>query len=119
VGSLIEARCQCGFHAPMALGGGMRSSQLLCAFPARCPKCGKGDVINLIQPPDACRFCNEKVTMLAYDDPAVAGVRHGNTVFSWNVSDEIGRTVRLTDEPYPCFVCGEKQLTFSLVGMWD
>ena len=39
MGSLISAKCKCGYDRRMALGGGMRNHLTYCAFPCYCQDC--------------------------------------------------------------------------------
>jgi predicted Zn-ribbon and HTH transcriptional regulator len=119
VGSIVQARCgSCDFAVPMTLGGGMRSHKELCAFPALCSRCGAFWPVNLLARPVKCPTC-EAEAMVAYDDPSLAGEPGRETVFSWNVVDEIGREVRLSSGTYLCPKCKARTLRFSRTGHWD
>ena len=39
MGSLVVAKCQCGFNKSFSLGGGMDNHLTFCAFPCYCYDC--------------------------------------------------------------------------------
>ena len=118
MGSILKARCPCGFDVPMMLGGGMRSHEELCAFPALCGACGGFQVVNLLSRSLRCLGCGgEKI--VAYDDPSLAGTPGGSDFFSWNLARELGRSPRLSDGTYRCPKCGQTRLRFEATGFWD
>jgi DNA-directed RNA polymerase subunit RPC12/RpoP len=121
VGSIIAAQCLCGFSTKMALGGGIRSHEYLCVFPALCSGCGAFWPVNLLDRGARCPTCsrNASDSMIPYDDPSLAGTPGQETVFSWSLGKELGRTPKLTDGTYVCPHCRKPTLAFSESGFWD
>jgi predicted RNA-binding Zn-ribbon protein involved in translation (DUF1610 family) len=118
MGSIVAARCPCGFDVRMPLGGGIRSHERLAAFPALCRACGGFQVVNAKQTPLACPGCGS-ADIAPYDDPSLAGEAGAKTVFAWTLAPEAGRTLALTDGAYRCPKCGEPRLRFFDEGFWD
>lgn len=67
MGSLITAKCECGFDKRMALGGGMRNHLTYCAFPCYCKDCKSLYLADLFSNNASCTKCESKNT-LPYDD---------------------------------------------------
>ena len=116
MGSITRAHCPCGYERQMFLGGGMQSFATPCNFPLFCVRCGILFEANLFEGPPACPQCGEAA--IPYDDPRTCA-RRGNTVFSWNARDALGRELTLTDGEYICPQCGNTSLSFAAMGLWD
>jgi hypothetical protein len=75
----------------------------LLAKELRCPRCG-GDHVT------------------PYDDPALResiGVEQVWSVASWDMSQQLGRELELTNERYRCPQCGAMSLRFEMCALWD
>jgi hypothetical protein len=117
MGSIIKARCDCGFsQAELYLGGGMRTFQEECLFPVLCMKCHSLSIANLLEKDICCPKCDES-DVKPYDLPALSD-RKGKIIFEWN-TDRIGRTLTLTEGEYLCPKCGKFSMHFYEVGNWD
>lgn len=67
MGSLISAKCKCGYERRMALGGGMRNHLTYCAFPCYCQDCNSLYVADLFSDDTSCEECGSQNTV-PYDD---------------------------------------------------
>ncbi len=67
MGSLISAKCKCGFEKKVALGGGMHSHLTYCAFPCYCQDCKSLYVADLYSDDTSCTECGSQ-NILPYDD---------------------------------------------------
>src|SRR5690349_1871384 len=103
MGSLAEATCDCGHTVGLMLGGGMNTFKTFCGFPALCHHCREVRTVNLLESPLKCHKCH-RADVIAYDDARLGGPR-GDIVFSWNLTEPLGRTVTLTAGPHPCPKC--------------
>ena len=118
MGSIIGAHCDCGYEkGKMFLGGGMMNFTTQCNFPHYCEECNILFEANLFEKERLCPECG-KEKVIAYDDER-ACKSEGTVVFSWDVEDEIGRKLKLTDGEYICPGCGKFSLTFFDIGRWD
>lgn len=58
MGSIVDARCECGFDTEsMFLGGGFVSFMTLCRAPALCSECMKMVVANYLEDHQVCDAC--------------------------------------------------------------
>ncbi len=117
MGSVIKARCDCGFEREMLLGGGMRNSTTHCNFPLYCKECRAFLEGNLLKKGLVCPKC-KSADVVPYDDANLCS-RKGDLVFNWNLEDQVGRHLVLTDGDYVCPKCGKFTLSFMDVGRWD
>lgn len=118
MGSLIQARCPCGFEMRMALGGGMHNHETYCGFPALCPHCRAFDVVNLLEGERPCVRCRAAVPQ-SYDSPALRAQAGREEVFSWRMMERPEGRVTLTDGTYRCPRCDGTTLRFYESGFWD
>ena len=88
-----------------------------CNFPAYCSKCKILFEANLFEKGLRCPECGNQ-DALTYDDKSLCQ-RKGNPVFGWDVLDEIGREIELTDGNYLCPDCGRYAMSFRDAGCWD
>lgn len=119
MGSSVKASCKCGYEQEFAIGGGMMSFQELCWFPCLCRGCKRIVQANLLQTPLTCPECKSG-NIAPYDQPDLCQQQGSNVVTSWNLTDEIGREVKLTDGVYYCPACDSYHLIFEDSGLcWD
>lgn len=119
MGSIINAHCDCGFDKnEMFLGGGMMNFMKYCNYPFYCENCSILFEGNVFDKKLKCPKCN-KDHVSSYDTKKTYSSEEKETVFDWNVMDEIGRKLELTDENYFCPGCREFTLRFSNCGSWD
>ena len=117
MGSIVKALCGCGYEKEMHLGGGMRNFTTHCNFPFLCPHCAIMFEGNLSRKSIPCSRC--KATNGIPYDSDLACRRKGKKVFDWDIEDQIGRRLELTDGDYLCPGCGKFTMTFVDVGCWD
>ena len=119
MGTIIIARCQCGFYSgDFHAGGSMVGSVEAFYAPALCEKCGIFLVENYLQKHARCPECRSRVTF--YNEPRLQDQSwcSGKTALSWHVGE--GKEVfELPDTGYLCPNCGEKKLRFSEPAHWD
>jgi len=117
MGSIIQAHCDCGYQREILLGGGMMNFTTYCNFPAYCSKCKGLFEANLFKKELECPDC-ENNDALPYDDDSLCKQK-SKPVFDWNVQDEIGKYLELTDGKYLCPKCSQYTMSFRHVGCWD
>jgi ribosomal protein S27AE len=115
MGTIIEAKCICGFTNEMFLGGGKLSFQTYAAFPYYCKSCKSLFVENFLAENKSCKKCSS-TDILPYYDDTLRSHASNKEIFGWNV-DKF--TLKLTDDKYLCPKCGEYSLIFTPVGYWD
>jgi Zn finger protein HypA/HybF involved in hydrogenase expression len=119
MGSEVIARCECGINAKILIGGGMESHMHTCYFPCLCELCHKVVQVNLLAKRVACPKC-KKEHVTPYDDPKLIGKIGGEEITSWDMAEEVGRILILTDGDYLCPKCGKSTLHFEESGLcWD
>jgi hypothetical protein len=117
MGSIITARCDCGYGEEMYLGGGMLDFTTRCTFPLFCANCKILFKGNLFEKRIVCPECKSEGA-IPYDNDQLCH-RRGQKVFDWRLEREIGRDPELTDGEYMCPKCGQFTMTFEDVGCWD
>lgn len=111
MGGSVVAKCPCGYEGGSLVGGGMMTFMTTCYFPAYCENCRELVQINVFAKRLRCPKCRRaKVT--PYDDPALCAGNGDREVAGWNVSERLGRDLRLHDGEYLCPACGEFTLRF-------
>ncbi len=121
MGTEVTASCEgCGYEPTSRVGGGMRDFTTTCWFPCLCEDCGELVEVNLLGRSGRCPKCRgERVT--AYDDPVLqrSSEQERFSVADWDMSDELGRQLVLTDGEYRCPKCGEMTLRFRMSALFD
>jgi len=88
-------------------------------FPALCRDCNDIVEVNLLARPPQCPKC-KRHDVVAYDQPEFRARRGKHVVADWNMEEQLGRVLELTDGEYLCPACGGYNLTFGHTGlMWD
>lgn len=119
MGLQVTATCQCGVDTRIMIGGGMRNFMTTCYFPCLCEHCGAVVQVNLLAEQKRCPRC-KTTKIIPYDDPALSEDAGGHIVASWNVEDQLGRNLNLTDGNYRCPHCEQMTLRFKDSGFrWD
>ena len=95
----------------------MEDSQRMCRFPFYCGDCQSLVQLNAFNQARCCANCHG-TDLLPYDDESLSGPGEGE-VFKQATEYKIGRDLKLTDGPYLCPACGEKNLRFRMTGLWD
>ena len=119
MGSAVIAICECGYMAESAIGGGMATFKEICYFPVYCEVCLELVEANLLAKPVKCPAC-EGSRVIPYDNVKLIGEIGENEIESWNMEEDLGRELVLTDGTYFCPSCEEFKLRFKH-GMvnWD
>lgn len=116
MGSQVIAKCKCGLETEILIGGGMFNFKTTCLFPCMCESCHGVVEANLLENPVRCPNCNA-VNPISYDDPSLSLVSGKNVVASWNMREQLGRELILTDGKYKCPSCGKMTLSFVNSGL--
>ena len=111
MGGQVLAECDCGVHAEILIGCGMVAHHM-CLFPCLCERCRRVVEVDLLAEQSKCPKCLSR-RVIPYDDPALCEKTSAQCVFEWNVEQELGRRLILTDAKYRCPNCGGLSLRFS------
>jgi Zn finger protein HypA/HybF involved in hydrogenase expression len=112
MGASIIAFCECGYQASFLIGGGMMNFMTVCNFPALCNSCQEIVQVNLLSERKLCPKCKDS-QVIPYDDKKLVGKLGKNEIVSWNMEEQLGRVLRLTDGIYLCPSCEEYKLRFE------
>ena len=118
MGSLVSAKCKCGFTADTSVGGGRRNFGAVCEFPCLCTECQSLVTVNLLTGNWICPSCGSS-SILAYDTPSLSDQSSDVESAAWDISDKLGRRLILTRSQYLCPHCTKKTLRFELSGLFD
>jgi len=124
VGSVLVAKCQCGFESDsIHAGGGMFDHDTNCTMPAVCTTCSILFEENIMtDQPIRCPQCRSE-TPLYHSDPSLGSKEQShNTVFDWNFTGNNSHwdSVYLWDTKYYCPECKTIDMRFIHGGiMWD
>lgn len=119
MGSQVIATCECGLRADVLIGGGMLSFRDTCYFPCLCKDCSSVVQVNLLGKTRRCPTCGT-TRVTPYDDPSLSISRGSHVVAEWNMQEQLGRVLRLTDGKYKCPRCRRPTLLFACGDVeWD
>jgi hypothetical protein len=119
MGSQVIAKCSCGLETEIMIGGGMENFMTTCYFPCLCENCHNVIQVNLLAKRRRCPRC-KKSNPIPYDDPRLSKTPGKNFVAEWNMQDNLGRVLVLTDGKFKCPKCGKMSLEFTDSGLcWD
>ena len=119
MGSEVTAQCECGVEVSILVGGGMADLGTICYFPCLCDQCNNVVQGDLLATKSRCPDCGA-ANPVPYDDPQLAGSLGDEIVAEWNMEEQLGRNLRLTDGSYTCPRCSKKTLRFVGSGKcWD
>lgn len=91
----------------------------VCYFPVLCRNCKEIVQLNLLSERKLCPKCKGS-QVIPYDNKKLVGKLGKNEVVSWNIEEQLGRVLRLTDGTYFCPSCGEYKLRFGPGDiLWD
>ena len=103
----------------LMIGGGRANFMTTCALPCLCESCHNIVQANLLARPPLCPQCRA-TNLTPYDAPQVVGSLGPRVVAQWNMRDQLGRELCLTDGYYKCPKCGQMTLRFARTGLcWD
>ena len=119
MGSQVTAMCRCGLEVNVLIGGGMANFTTTCYFPCLCEACHKIVQVNLLAKTKQCPKCKSPA-LISYDDPRLSESPGTRVVADWNVQEQLGRYLMLTDGNYMCPKCNKMSLRFRDSGsLWD
>ena len=119
MGSQVTAECQCGFHASVAIGGGVLDFTTTCYFPGLCDACHHSVQVNLLAGTKQCPTCKSPA-LIPYDDPRLPESPGKRATTELNMLGRLGRQLMLTDGNYRCPKCNKMSLRFRDTGLyWD
>jgi hypothetical protein len=112
MGSMMVARCACGYESELLLiGGGMLDFQDVCGWPAWCASCFEVVTVDAMPASPECGRCGSPV--VPYGD-----VDHDVDRFDWRTPD--GRCFVMAEGPvHPCRICATDRLEFEHAGLFD
>ena len=96
MGSQVVAKCECGVEASILIGGGMLNFTTTCLFPCLCESCHRIVEVNLLAKTMRCPKC-QAPNPVPYDDPRLSRSPGNHRVAQWNMKDQLGRILVLTD----------------------
>ena len=119
MGSEVTATCRCGAESNIMIGGGMANFITTCYFPCACMRCNNVVQVNLLTKQKRCPKCRS-TKVIPYDDSSLLEAPGEHTVANWNMDEQLGRELILTDGSYKCPQCGQMTLHFMDSGLcWD
>ena len=140
MGSMVEARCECGLHVPLGIGGGFLNFMTTCYFPCICHSCSSVVEVDVLEEAPHCPNCKAS-NPVPYDDPSVPHLPGQHSVACWSLEHPIAGLgsiqqgddlpeplpvyplrrdhVALDDGRYLCPQCGRTTLRFEFTGNWD
>jgi len=122
MGSMIQAKCSCGYKSDeLLVGGGFINFMIKCSLPFYCDHCSIVSTTNIlsksgIKKYNRCPMCKRKVQCYgeireeAYDYSE-------NYVFDWLINDD--KRYILPEGLHHCPKCKENNLKFFSSGCWD
>lgn len=112
MGSEVAARCQCGLETYILVGGGMADCIGTCYFPCFCESCHNVVQVNVLAEEKQCPQCKTN-NVIPYDDPSLSQRSGRLTVVSWDMKQQLGRDLALTNGRYRCPQCNQMTLRFT------
>ena len=115
MGSMIQAKCECGFDSgTIVAGGGFMNFRSMGMEPALCQHCKRLVMRDYKTKSSRCPECHKKVTF--YNDLKLQRPnekqRRKSNVYEWE-------EFVLPDGEYLCPKCGRMAMRFKVVGHWD
>lgn len=126
MGSIHEARCECGFQRQVTVGGGRHSFREKSMFPFYCAHCGMVDV-NVAQVPDSktktlCPTCGAADTIQYGVPPVSLHALRPNLKKFWQKQSSSKEQAALqwgsreaSESGHICPACHNMTLTFSMM----
>lgn len=117
MGSVLIAKCSCGFESgDLYLGGGFENFSEVCDVPCLCRNCNSLVVKNYLEKYSRCNNCNQ--LLLYYDNPVLRkSNKTKGIVFDWDNNSK-GQFI-LTNSKYYCPKCKKFKMKFIWTGDWD
>ena len=123
MGSIIQAKCRCGFESKEIMaGGGMLNFMNTLKAPALCPNCYTFTIRNYFNKYNYCSKCKSKV--IFYNDKKLwkdknASQDELDSIFWWNTDMFTDEAFVLPNTIYLCPKCREYKMKFYRCGFWD
>ena len=121
MGSILRAKCSCGFDSgELLVGGGFHDFMTVCEIPCYCDHCGILLLVNVknetgIKKYNKCPKCMRKVKY--YGEISDGLIENYDEVFDWNINDD--KSYLLKEGPHYCPKCKKENLIFFNVACWD
>jgi hypothetical protein len=97
----------------------MANFETVCVFPCLCENCHSLVQANLLAKVLVCPHC-KAANLTPYDDPRLVETPGPRVVAQWNVREQLGRELILTDGNYRCPKCNRMTLHFAHSDIcWD
>ena len=112
MGCAARATCDCGYEETFMIGGGMRDGATRCSFPCLCKQCHVIVAVNVLAEQPECPACGS-TQVIPYDTEELVRRKGEECVAEWNMGDEPGRSLQLTDGFYFCPACDSFGLRFA------
>jgi len=118
MGSILQAKCSCGFNSEgLFVGGGFRNFLKVCSAPALCKRCSAIVVLNYLKKKNKCPSCKSEV--IFYNDFSLQRkTKKEYPLFDWNIGEDEGSFI-LPDTKYYCPKCNKLKMKFIRSGSWD
>ena len=84
----------------------MMNFMTICYFPCLCERCQAVVEVNLLAKQKRSPHCRT-TKVIPYDNPALSEGEEGYIVADWNVEEQLGRELRLSNKNYKCPSAGK------------
>jgi predicted RNA-binding Zn-ribbon protein involved in translation (DUF1610 family) len=117
MGTMVQPKCKCNHEFNnLFLGGGFSDFWKSCRVPSPCFHCKDVFELNILNKRYLCPKCRRKST--PYGE--ISTIPSSKPlVFEWEIDFETSSTYELEDKKYKCPNCGEEELSFKMMGLWD
>lgn len=114
MGTMIQAKCECGFSSDEIFQGSGMIETRKDMEPAYCEKCHRLVVLNYLDLKPHCPHCRSEVRF--YNNPSLQRTpnkkKTDNEFIRWG-------NFLLPDAEYLCPQCGKMTMRFLVIGNWD
>jgi len=126
MGTMIQAKCECGFKSEKIFaGGGFMDFMNVLTAPALCTNCYTFTIRSYLAKHNYCKKCKSKITF--YNDKSLwkdknISTSERNCIFYWEIDPIVSLNngvFRLPDTAYLCPKCREFKMKFYNIGIWD
>lgn len=123
MGSLLQAKCECGFESKLIYaGGGFFIFKETLKAPALCTNCYTFTIRNYLKKYNYCNKCRSKI--IFYNDKKLwkdknASQDELDSIFWWGIDFLNDKAFVLPNTLYVCPKCREYKMKFYPCGLWD
>ncbi len=110
MGSMVKAKCPCGFQKGVRIGGGMLTFLTESVFPHYCKRCGLVEV-NICERKKRCPTCSSS-RVYAYGSSRVSPHDNGDRTIAW-------QEYAASASQHFCPSCKKYHLNFEEIGSFD